>query len=62
MERYKIIKATRTLLRLKHSLNADEELNNVLPDRLEDFDKAVQSGELKQLSDEAFEDFGEIRI
>ena len=50
MEEYKIIKATRTLIRLKHSLNADEELNEVLPKTLDEFTKSLQSGELKQLA------------
>ncbi len=49
MERAKIEKAARTLIRLKHSLKADEELNEVLPDALEQFDNALVQGELKQL-------------
>ena len=49
MERFKIAKATRTLLRLKHSLAADEEINRILPDRLEAFDTALQRGELLEL-------------
>ncbi len=49
MERFKIAKATRTLLRLKHSLAADEEINEILPARIEAFDKALQSGELLEL-------------
>ncbi len=49
MERSKIEKAARTLIRLKHSLKADEELNDVLPDALEQFDNALVAGELKQL-------------
>jgi hypothetical protein len=51
MERAKIIKVTRQLIRLKHSLAADEELNDVLPDRLAEFDNALQSGELKQVDE-----------
>lgn len=49
MERWKIAKATRALLRLKHSLAADEEINAVLPDRIEAFDAAIQRGELLEL-------------
>lgn len=51
MERAKIIKVTRSLIRLKHSLAADEELNNVLPDRVAEFDIALQSGQLVGLPD-----------
>jgi len=50
MERARIIKITRTLTRLKHSLNADEEINDVLPARLSEFDSALQDGELKTLT------------
>lgn len=49
MERQKVTKVTRSLIRLKHSIQADEEINNILPDTLLEFDKALQSGELKQL-------------
>lgn len=49
MERARVMKVTRSMLRLKHSLNADEEINNILPDTLEEFDRSVQSGELKRL-------------
>lgn len=49
MERQRISKVTRSLIRLKHSIQADEEINNLLPDTLQEFDKALQSGELKQL-------------
>lgn len=49
MEKAKITKAARTLIRLKHSLAADEEINAVLPDTLEEFDEALARGELKQL-------------
>lgn len=47
MERAKIAKATRSLIRLKHSLAADEEINAVLPDTLEEFEAALARGELK---------------
>lgn len=49
MERAKVAKATRGLIRLKHSLAADEEINAVLPDTLEEFDAALQRGELRGL-------------
>lgn len=49
MERWKIAKATRTLLRLKHSLVADEEINTILPARIEAFNAALQRGELLEL-------------
>ena len=49
LEKAKIAKATRTLIRLKHSLRADEEINDVLPDTLDEFDEALARGELKQL-------------
>lgn len=46
MERARIIRVTRTLVRLKHSLRADEEINELLPERLEEFDNSLQLGEL----------------
>ena len=49
MERAKIAKATRTIVRLKHSLRADEEINAVLPDTLDEFEAALARGELKEL-------------
>jgi hypothetical protein len=49
MERAKIAKAARTLIRLKHSLRADEEINAVLPDKLEEFDEALSRGEIREL-------------
>lgn len=51
MERARTIKITRALIRLKHSLAADEEINEVLPDRLVEFDKALQTGQLVGLPD-----------
>jgi hypothetical protein len=50
MERMKLAKATRALIRLKHSLAADEELNEILPDKINAFDAAIQQGEIKQLN------------
>lgn len=49
MERHKLLKITRAMIRLKHSIAADEELNEVLPDRLAEFDIALQSGQLVSL-------------
>ena len=49
MERAKVTKTARTLIRLKHSLAADEELNDVLPATLEEFDEALARGELREL-------------
>lgn len=51
LEQAKIIKVTRTLIRLKHSLAADIEINDVLPDRLMDFQDSLQGGELKEIGD-----------
>jgi len=39
----------RVFIRLKHSLAADEEINTVLPDTLEEFDDALARGELREL-------------
>lgn len=50
MERRKIAKAARTLIRLKHSLAADEEINNKLPETLGEFDAALERGELKEIA------------
>lgn len=49
MERHRVAKVTRALLRLKYSLMADEAINETLPDTLEEFDAAIQQGELKGL-------------
>lgn len=55
MERAKVLKFTRALVRLKHSWNADVELNNILPDKLQQFDIALQNGELLSIPED-FED------
>lgn len=49
MQRQSVVKATRTLIRLKHSLAADEEINATLPDTLKEFDDALANRELKRL-------------
>ena len=44
------IKTARTLVRLKHSLDADRELNMLLADMTEDHNLELQTGGLKQLA------------
>lgn len=58
MERARITKAARTLIRLKHSLKADEEVNDILPGTLAEFDTALMSGELKKLSSNLVDEIG----
>lgn len=53
LQRAKINKVTRTLIRLKHSLAADEELNEVLPGTLEEFDAKVARKELSPIDHES---------
>lgn len=48
MQRAKIAKTARTLIRLKHSLAADEEINTFLPDTLDEFDAALARGEKRR--------------
>lgn len=50
LRRAGIAKTTRTLVRLKHSLRADEELNERLPDTLAGFDAAMARGELQNVA------------
>jgi hypothetical protein len=50
VERAKVTKTVRTLVRLKHSLKADEEINAVLPDTLDEFEAALANGDLKGLT------------
>lgn len=45
-ERANYIKMRRTLIRLKHSINADNEINDSIPDELVLFDRNVQAGDL----------------
>lgn len=42
---------SRTVIRLKHSLAADEEIKAVLPDTLDEFEAAYAKGERKKLTD-----------
>lgn len=58
LERAKLLKASRTLIRLKHSLAADEEINALLPDTLEAFDAAVAKGEQKRLTSNVVAELG----
>lgn len=44
MEKAKVTKTARTLIRLKHSLAADEEINAFLPDKLDEFDASLARG------------------
>jgi hypothetical protein len=44
MARLAIAKVTRAEVRLRHSIMADQELNEVLSQRLADFDIALQAG------------------
>jgi len=48
-QRKDMLKALRTAVRLKHSLNADAELRRVLPEFQAAVDKAVQSGKAYNL-------------
>jgi hypothetical protein len=49
MQQPQITKATRTRIRLKHSLAADQEINSVLPDALDEFEAVLARGDLKEL-------------
>lgn len=50
MARAAIAKVTRAEIRLKHSLRADAELNEVLDERLASFDLALQQGTIPALA------------
>ena len=45
------LKTIRTAIRLKHSLEADKELNRVLPDFEKQFTKSYQNGVLLDTTD-----------
>lgn len=49
LRRSHVAKVTRTLIRLRHSLKADEDINRVLPDTLEEFDARLSDGELSDV-------------
>jgi hypothetical protein len=50
MARLAIAKVTRAEIRLRYSLMADAEVNEILPERLAAFDNALQSGEIPALA------------
>ena len=50
MARLAIAKVTRAEIRLRHSLLADQELNEILPERLRDFDIQLQAGTIPALA------------
>lgn len=60
MQRAKVAKVTRTLVRLKHSLAADQEINDVLPDTLSEFNAAVESGQLLELTTNLSDEIGAV--
>lgn len=44
-QRLAVAKSVRSAIRLKHALAADAEVNDVLPDVLDQFDRAIAAGE-----------------
>ena len=48
-------KARKILVRLKHPLPADEEIDTVMPDRLEEFAAALEASEAEPADDESAE-------
>ena len=50
LQRAALIKVNRTLIRLKHALAADKELNETIPDLELQFDSQVQQGLLPEIS------------
>jgi hypothetical protein len=44
MQKFKILKAARAAIRLKHSLHADEEINERIPELERMMDSAIQAG------------------
>lgn len=59
LQQDRIIKTVRSLIRLKHSLDADREINDVLSDKLNEFEDSLQQGTLKEIASpvDAFEEF-----
>lgn len=49
LERARITKAVRTAIRMKHGFAADDEVNEVLPKVLKEFELSVNRGEAFQL-------------
>ena len=50
MRKTALLKAARSMVRLRHSLEADVELNDVLPSIERDFDAQVQTGVLPEIA------------
>lgn len=50
LQQDRIIKTVRSLIRLKHSLDADREINDVLFDKLNEFEDSLQGGTLKEIA------------
>lgn len=50
LRRAQLLKAVRTMVRLKHAMAADEELNRVLPRIEEQFEKAIRTGKPFELA------------
>lgn len=51
MRRHALLKAARSLVRLRHSLEADAELNELLPRIEAEFNAQVQTGTLPNVGD-----------
>ena len=51
MERARIAKTMRALIRLRKSLEADKLINEMIPDTMAEFDSAVQGGIIPTLAD-----------
>lgn len=49
LTKQQVLKAVRNAVRLRHSLAADRELNEVLPSVALEFEAAVKSGEVYEL-------------
>ena len=50
-QKYEMVKIARAAIRLSHSIAADRELNEVLPNLEKEFDIALQRGELPDAID-----------
>lgn len=59
IQKVKMLKAARAAIRLKHSLNADEEMYRRLPDLERKIDQALNEGKsLKLTTSEILDDHG----
>jgi hypothetical protein len=54
MDKAKVMKAVRSAVRLRHSIEADYELNEVLPRVEAEFDRALAEGKQFVLDTEAY--------